>query len=104
MLNIEESEIFEGGTPADISRAWSDMTVVHQSGNSVIARAKRDGKWWTLKAIPSTKQNVALYTFLQQKEYDILRQFNHPHIVKVHSLEWVVGLCSCIVLEWIDGT
>ena len=104
MLNIEESEIFEGGTPADISRAWSDMTVVHQSGNSVIARAKRDGRWWTLKAIPPTKQDVALYTFLQQKEYDILRQLSHPHIVKVHSLEWVKGLGSCIVMEWVDGT
>lgn len=104
MMNIEESEIFMGGTPANMSDAWSEMSVVHQSANSVIVKAKRDGRWWTVKAIPSSHQGMALYSYLQQKEYDILRQFDHPHIVRAHSLERVQGLGSCIVMEWVDGT
>ena len=47
---------------------------------------------------------MTFYKTFLQKEYDILRQMQHPMVVSAFSFELVEGLGQCIVMEWIEGT
>lgn len=74
----------------------------HQSCN-VLFRARRFGRYYVLKGLsPEYRDNPAYREFLS-KEYQIGVQLDHPHIVRVNSLEDIPSLGLCIVMEYVDG-
>lgn len=89
---------FEG-----ISRDFTDVEVLFTSEVNVMAKGKRYGRWWALKALnPVVAAQVAFQQRLR-KEFEILMQMEHPGVVNVVGLESVDGLGECIVMEYIDG-
>ena len=87
----------------DVTDTFSDITEIYRSDNSVIYRAKRGGKLWTLKSLPQEKRMMSVNKFSQEKEYDILTALNSVYVVRCEGLETVEGLGTCLVMEWIDG-
>ncbi len=85
------------------SSQFSDMVEVSNSGFNVLIRAKRDGKWWMLKALAPDVRHLEVYHNLLRKEFDILAGLEHPGVVHAHGIEEVDGYGECLVMEWIDG-
>ena len=89
---------FEG-----IDAAFTDVEVLHTSDTHLVVRAKRYGRWWTLKAL---RPEVAAESAFQQrlrKEFEIAVQLQHPSVAVTVGMEEVEGLGRCIVAEYIDG-
>ena len=73
----------------------------HQ-GN-VLYRARRFGRYYVLKGLtPELRDDPACREYLS-KEYQIGVLLDHPHIVRVNSLEDDPKIGLCIVMEYIDG-
>lgn len=88
----------------DIPRQWSDITVLHHSDNGYtqVLRAKRYGKWHTLKCLTKEAAGNPRYQTLLEKEFEIAYQLNHPNIVHTYGIEKIQDYGWCIVQEWID--
>lgn len=105
MMKEEEqqvSEIFQS-QQVNVTDAFSQITEIYRSDNSVLYRAQRGGKWWTLKTLPKDKSKNSVYKFSQEKEYDILSALDSDYVVRCEGVEHVEGIGTCLVLEWIDG-
>lgn len=90
--------------PSDtLTSQFCEMTEVSCSGFNILVRAKRDGKWWMLKALAPAVRNNEVYRDLLHKECDILSHIQHPGVVEVADIEEVEGYGECLVMEWIDG-
>lgn len=74
----------------------------HQSCN-VLYRARRFGRYYVLKGLVPEYRNDPAYREFLSKEYQIGVQLDHPHIVRVNSLEEDPELGLCIVMEYVDG-
>lgn len=98
----QASEIFQL-QQVNVTDAFSQITEVYRSDNSILYRAQRGGKWWTLKTLPKDKSRNSVNKFSQEKEYDILSALNSDYVVRCEGLEHVEGIGTCLVLEWIDG-
>lgn len=85
------------------SAQFSNMTEISASGFNILIRAKRDGRWWILKALAPAVRNSEVYQSLLQKEFDIMKHVQHPGVVEVMGIEEVDGYGKCLVMEWIDG-
>ena len=73
-----------------------------QPGN-VLYRARRFGRYYVLKGLaPEYRDDPAIREYLS-KEYQIGVQLDHPHIVRVNSLEEDPKAGLCIVMEYVDG-
>lgn len=73
-----------------------------QPGN-VLYRAQRYGRYYVLKGLaPEYRDDPAMREYLS-KEYQIGVQLDHPHIVRVNSLEEDPKAGLCIVMEYVDG-
>lgn len=95
------SEIVEVGAVSTTSH-FTNIEIVPTSGFSLLARARRYGRWWMLKGLKPDRRDSAYSMFLK-KEFYILMQLQHNNIVAASSFEQVEGIGSCIVMEWIDG-
>ena len=95
---IEENNI-------NIANHFTDIQLIHPSRNgySEVYKAKRFGKWHTLKRITDKEKDNVRYQNLLEKEFEIAIQLSHPNIVQTISLEEVADLGTCIVQEFIDG-
>ena len=95
---IEENNI-------NIANHFTDIQLIHPSRNgySEVYKAKRFGKWHTLKRITDKEKDNVRYQNLLEKEFEIAIQFSHPNIVQTISLEEIPDLGTCIVQEFIDG-
>lgn len=90
--------------PSETTTAqFCEMTEVSASGFNILIRAKRDGRWWVLKALAPAVRNNEVYQGLLQKEFDIMKHVQHPGVVEVTGIEEVDGYGKCLVMEWIDG-
>ena len=89
---------FEG-----ISRNFTQIEVLFRSGHNILAKAKRYGRWWMLKAIQPEKREQQLYRQMMRKELEILMRMQSPYTVQTAGIEQVEGLGICIVMEYIDG-
>ena len=69
----------------------------------VLARARRYGRWYVLKALREEWRGNAVYEEWLYKEYSVGVSLDHPNIVRVESFEEVEGLGRCIVMEWVTG-
>lgn len=92
------NDTFEG-----ISSSFTDIEFLEGLTQSVVAKAKRFGRWWLLKTLPEDLASKEIYRQRMRKEFEILAQLQHPSIVSVFSLESVEGLGQCIVMEYIEG-
>lgn len=86
---------FEG-----IRRNFTDIETIYAGRYNIVARAKRYGRWWTLKGIAHPDEHSRQRL---RKEFEILAQMTHPGIVAPVGLEDVDGLGVCIVMEYIEG-
>lgn len=92
------SDSFEG-----ISRKFTDVEVLHTSSTNVVAKGKRFGRWWLLKGLSQESGAGEVHRQRLRKEFEIMMQLQHPHVVSVISLESIEGLGECIVMEYVDG-
>lgn len=103
--DISSSQILQpiGTLAPSPQRGFSDIEEIHPTGFSIVLKARRDGRWWCLKAVGREKRGDCLYTELLRKEYDILMQLQHPYVVQAVSMEEVEDYGLCIVMEYVDG-
>lgn len=87
----------------DNGATFSNLTLVAETASSVLYKAQRGGRWWMLKSCLPTLQGDGIHDALLEKEYDVLRQLNHPFIVQVVEMTTVTPIGRCIVTEMIDG-
>lgn len=87
---------------ADFSGYELLPTRTQQQGN-MLYRARRWGRYYVLKGlVPELRNDPASREYLS-KEYQIGVQLDHPHIVRVNSLEEDPKAGLCIVMEYVDG-
>ena len=58
---------FEG-----ISSIFTEVEILHRHEHYTLARAKRYGRWWMLKAIKEEVAGQTIYQQMLRKEFDIL--------------------------------
>ncbi len=100
---MEQVSGFYNTPTGEASSQFSEMAEVSCSGFNVLVRAKRDGKWWMLKALAPGVRHLEVYHNLLRKELDILVSLKHPSVVQAYGIEEVEGYGECLVMEWIDG-
>lgn len=74
----------------------------HQLVN-VLFRAQRYGRYYVLKGLAPEYRDDPVWREYLSKEYQIGVQLDHPHIVRVNSLEEDPKAGLCIVMEYVDG-
>lgn len=89
---------FEG-----IDNNFTQVEVLFHSGHNILAKAKRYGRWWMLKALEPGKNSQQIYCQMMRKELEILMSMQSPYTVQTTGVELVEGLGMCIVMEYIDG-
>ena len=89
---------FEG-----IDHRFTNMEVMVQTEHNILAKAKRYGRWWMLKAIKAEESQQALFQQILRKELEILMRLQHPNIIQATGMEFVETLGMCIIMEYIDG-
>lgn len=89
---------FEG-----INRTFTDLEILHESGTNIVAKAKRYGRWWLLKALRPELAQQENFRQRLRKEFELMVQLQHPSIVTVVGLETIEGMEECIVMEYVDG-
>ena len=90
---------FEG-----ISSIFTEVEILHRHEHYTLARAKRYGRWWMLKAIKEEEEaGQTIYQQMLRKELDLLMRMQSPYIVQASGMEQVEGLGMCIVMEYVDG-
>lgn len=99
-----ESAFFE---PHDenvmMSDDYSDFSELSSGGFCRLVKARRNGRWWTLKCLKPEYADIAFYQNMLKKEYAVLSLMNHPGIVMVFTLEQIGEYGLCIVMEYIEG-
>ena len=89
---------FEG-----ISSIFTEVEILHRHEHYTLARAKRYGRWWMLKAIKEEEAGQTIYQQMLRKELDLLMRMQSPYIIQASGMEQVEGLGMCIVMEYVDG-
>jgi len=74
-----------------------------QQSMNVLYRARRYGRYYVLKGLAPEFRNDSVRREYLSKEYQIGVQLDHPHIVRVNSLEEDPEVGLCIVMEYVDG-
>ncbi|MCR4966005.1 MAG: leucine-rich repeat protein [Bacteroidales bacterium] len=74
-----------------------------QQSMNVLYRARRYGRYYVLKGLAQEFRNDPVRREYLSKEYQIGVQLDHPHIVRVNSLEEDSEAGLCIVMEYVDG-
>ena len=106
-MNISTDETSASGYLADgfegINQHFTDIEVIGNTEHYILAKSKRFGRWWLLKAIKAEEANQTIYQQLLRKEFEVLMRMQFPYIVQTNGMEWVEGLGMCIVMEYVDG-
>lgn len=76
---------------------------VSESGHARLFTAMRYGKRFMLKCLKSDFLYTPIYQQIQNKEFEIGVQLEHPNICRTIGLEQVEGLGITIIMEYIDG-
>ena len=89
---------FEG-----IDHHFTNIEIIKNTEYNILAKAKRYGRWWMLKAIRAEEDIQTVFQQMLRKELEILMQMQHPNIVQATGMEYVETLGMCIVMEYVDG-
>ena len=107
MMNTQDYDSSFSGYMANgfegVSHNFTQVEVLLCSGHNILAKAKRYGRWWMLKAIQPEKRAQQVYQQMMRKELEILMSLQSPYIVHTTGIEEVENLGMCIVMEYIDG-
>ena len=89
----------------NIANQFTDIQLIHPSKNgySEVFKAKRYGKWYTLKRLTETEKDNVRFQSLLEKEFEIAIQLSHPNIVSTIGIEDIPEIGVCIIQEYIDG-
>ncbi len=93
---IDESFLSE----SDVRTSYEEVSA---RGFNRLVKARRQGRWFMLKALQPEFRSQAVYLELLKKEYALMVQLDHPHIVKAYAKEENEALGPCIVMEYVDG-
>lgn len=74
-----------------------------ESGHARLFTATRYGKRFMLKCLKSDFLYTPVYHQIQNKEFEIGVQLEHPNICRTIGLEQVEGLGLTIIMEYVDG-
>ncbi|MBD5213194.1 MAG: serine/threonine protein kinase [Bacteroidales bacterium] len=83
--------------------AFTDIEILSTSGCNVIARGRRYGRYWLLKALRPEFRGSTFHRRLLLKEFEIHSRLLHAGIVKAVTISEINGLGESIVMEWIEG-
>lgn len=96
-----------------INPQFTDVSLVKETESHQLYRAKRYGRWYLLKALPTSLRESEFHLQMLHKEMEVLMQLQHPVIVDCMGLEHLddytdsegnlISVGPCIVLEYIDG-
>lgn len=75
---------------------------VRNSGNSVLGRMMRHGRWWAVKSV-GPDMDPELGRLMLRKEFDLLLRTGHPNVARAVEFAELPGLGWSIVMEWVDG-
>lgn len=100
--NNDSSEFIADGFEG-IGSQFTNMSVMQETSHNVLARAQRYGQWWLLKGLKDDEADQPVFQEMLRKEFELMIQLQHPHIVRAFSLEPVDRLGMCIVMEWVEG-
>lgn len=89
---------FEG-----IEKKFTNLQELHSQGYTLLLRAKRYGRWYVLKTLTEEVLGQSVYAQVLRKEFDVLIQLQHPHVLQTLGMEDVEGVGPSIVMEYIDG-
>lgn len=89
---------FEG-----IEKKFTNLQELHSQGYTLLLRAKRYGRWYVLKTLTEDASGQSVYAQVLRKEFDVLIQLQHPHVLQTLGMEDVEGVGPSIVMEYIDG-
>lgn len=106
-MNKQQYDSTESGYLTDsfesIECSFMEVKVLWQTKHHLLARAKRYGRWWMLKALQPDVLQQTVYQQMLRKELEMLMHLQHPYIVQTVGMEQVEGLGICIVMEYVDG-
>jgi len=88
---------------ADVRAEWQEITLVSERSHAVLYKAKRLGRWFVLKTLPSSLSQNTASLLTQQREFQFGFLLQHPNIAETYALEDVSGVGLCIVEEYVDG-
>ena len=75
-MNISTDETSASGYLADgfegINQHFTDIEVIGNTEHYILAKSKRFGRWWLLKAIKAEEANQTIYQQLLRKEFEVL--------------------------------
>lgn len=91
-------------TDCYIGSTMRDVEVLHETKTNVIARGRRYGRIWFLKALREEFRDSVVMRRQLLKEFELHSRLRHPSVVQAVGLEEIDGLGLCIIQEWIDGT
>jgi len=103
MAEEENSGYIKSISADEISNDFTDVSIVYTSEYNFLARAQRYGRWFMLKGMNEKGSDNTLARQMLRKEFEILIQLQHPNVVQTMGLEYVEGLGTCIVMEYVDG-
>jgi serine/threonine protein kinase len=89
---------FEG-----IEKKFTSLQELYSQGYTLLLRAKRYGRWYVLKTLTEDASGQSVYAQVLRKEFDVLIQLQHPHVLQTLGMEDVEGVGPSIVMEYIDG-
>ena len=102
MDDSSTSGIIDGGFITE-----TDAVTVYESSSSrgfnLVAKVRRQGKWFILKGLKPEYRNQQSYIELLKKEFELATLLDHPNIVKVLAKEMNPEIGPCIVMEYVDG-
>ena len=92
-----------GGSFEPSSHDFTEYQLLAERQYYMLYRARRNGRYYVLKALrPEYRDNAARIEWLC-KEYSIGRSLQHSNIVHVEGLEDDPVVGRCIVMEYIEG-
>ena len=80
-----------------VTTGLTDVEILRISRINVIARGRRFGRRWLLKALRPELRESPSYQRHLQKEFEIHSRLHNPAVVQAVSFEDVEGLGMCIV-------
>lgn len=101
---VPNSSDFYNTPPQNVSsNSFTDFEVLASSKYSLIVKARKNGRWFVLKALSDECRRRWQYETLLQKEYAIGFRFDHPNIARYIDFITLDGLGHCIQMEYVVG-
>ncbi len=92
-------------TPTDSTGSFYDYKLIYTSatGYSAVYKAKKNNKYFALKAIKKELGNTTRYNELLKREFDIMSNVQSPYCVECWDLITDSNIGLCIVMQYVDG-